>query len=305
MGFVRKWVQIIFGFLMNGYWGFPFSRTLYQGPLKVICAPGLNCYSCPAATTYCIIGSIQQLMANVRLSLEAGQYYFGLYVIGSAGILGGLFGRMICGWACPFGFIQELLHKIPTPKYRFPRVLRYGKFFFLIVFVFLLPLLVLDEFGAGETWFCKYVCPAGTLEAGLPMLALQPGLQTGLGFIFLNKLVIMLGFVVWSVLSSRPFCRVACPLGAFYALFSRVRMVRLRWDKENCVRCGACHPVCPMGVKFDESPDDMDCITCMKCMTKACRFDAIYLEVGGIPLRAGRTLARPNPAPVRPKLENQ
>jgi ferredoxin-type protein NapH len=305
MGFVRKWVQIIFGFLMNGYWGFPFSRTLYQGPLKVICAPGLNCYSCPAATTYCIIGSIQQLMANVRLSLEAGQYYFGLYVIGSAGILGGLFGRMICGWACPFGFIQELLHKIPSPKYRFPRVLRYGKFFFLAVFVFLLPLLVLDEFGAGETWFCKYVCPAGTLEAGLPMLALQPGLQAGLGFIFLNKLVIMLGFLVWSVLSSRPFCRVACPLGAFYALFSRVRMVRLRWDKENCIKCGACHPVCPMGVKFDESPDDMDCITCMKCMTKACRFDAIYLEIGGIPLRAGRTLARPNPAPMWPKFENQ
>jgi ferredoxin len=60
-----------------------------------------------------------------------------------------------------------------------------------------------------------------------------------------------------------------------------------------------------MGVKFDESPDDMDCITCMKCMTKACRFDAIYLEVGGIPLRAGRTLARPNPAPARPKFENQ
>jgi polyferredoxin len=288
---------------MNGYWGFPFSRSLYQGPLKVICAPGLNCYSCPAATTYCIIGSMQQLLANVRLSLEVGQYYFGLYVVGSAGVLGGMFGRMICGWACPFGFIQELLHKIPSPKYRVPRVLRFGKFFFLAVFVILLPLLAVDEFGAGSTWFCKYVCPAGTLEAGLPMLILQPSLRSGLGFIFLNKLVIMLGFVVWSVVASRPFCRVACPLGAFYALFSRVRMVRLRWDRDNCVRCGACHPVCPMGVKFDESPDDMDCITCMKCMTKACRFDAIYLEVGGIPLRAGRTLARPVPALTRPKLQ--
>jgi polyferredoxin len=200
---------------------------------------------------------------------------------------------MICGWACPFGFVQELLYKIPSPKYRVPRILSCGKYLFLAVFVVLLPLLVIDEFGAGVTWFCKYVCPAGTLEAGLPMLALRPTLQAGMGYIFWNKFIIMLLVLLWSVLASRPFCRAICPLGAFYGLFSRFRLVRLRHDKDKCVTCGACHPVCPMGVKFDEAPDDADCITCMKCMTKACRFDAIYLEVGGIPVRTGRTLARP------------
>jgi len=293
MEFVRKWVQAVFGFMMNGYWAFPFTRTIYQGPLKVICAPGLNCYSCPAATTYCIIGSIQQLLANCRLALESGQYFFGLYVVGSAGILGGLFGRMICGWACPFGFIQELLHKIPSPKYSVPRPLRHCKFAILLIFVILLPFLVVDEFGAGSTWFCKYICPAGTLEAGLPMIVLQPGLRANLGYLFLNKLAIMVMFVVWSVLASRPFCRVACPLGAFYGLFSRFRLVRLKLHEDNCTKCLACHPVCPMGVKFNESPDDMDCITCMKCMTKACRFDAIYLEVGGMPVRTGRPMTKP------------
>jgi polyferredoxin len=298
MEYVRKWVQVVFGFVTNGYWAFPFTRTLYQGPLKVICAPGLNCYSCPASTTYCLVGSLQQLLANMRLALEGGQFYFGFYVIGSAGILGGLFGRMICGWACPFGFIQELLHKIPSVKFGIPSFLRYGKFVILAVFVILLPAFAMDEFGAGQTWFCKYICPAGTLEAGLPMLYLQPGLRANLGSLFVNKILIMVLFLVWSVLASRPFCRTACPLGAFYALFSRHKLVKLKLEKDNCTACGACHKVCPMGVNFDESPEDQDCITCMKCMTEACRFDAIYLEVGGMPVSTGRTVAGSVPLEV-------
>ncbi|MBU0674215.1 MAG: 4Fe-4S binding protein [Proteobacteria bacterium] len=297
MEYVRKWVQVIFGFLTNGYWAFPFTREIYQGPLKVICAPGLNCYSCPAATTYCIIGSIQQLLANIRLSLDGGQYFVGLYVVGSAGVLGGMFGRMICGWACPFGFVQELIHKIPSPKFAIPRPLRYVKLFLLVVFVILLPAFAIDEFGAGKTWFCEYICPAGTFEAGLPMIFLQPGLRSTLGLLFLNKFVILVLFIVWSVFASRPFCRVGCPLGAFYGLFSRFRVVRLRWDEQRCTHCRACHSVCPMGVKFDETPEDMECITCMKCMTKACGYDAIYLEVGGVPVRAGR-YAAPRLTPV-------
>ena len=293
MEYVRKWVQIVFGFVTNGYWAFPFTRSLYQGPLKVICAPGLNCYSCPASTTYCLIGSLQQLLANMRLALEGGQYYFGLYVIGSAGILGGLFGRMICGWACPFGFIQELLHKIPSVKFGIARPLRYGKFVILVVFVILLPAFAMDDFGAGSTWFCKYICPAGTLEAGIPMLILQPGLRANLGYLFINKIFIMVFFLAWSVVASRPFCRTACPLGAFYALFSRHKLVKMKLEKDNCTACGACIEVCPMGVNFYESPNDQDCITCMKCMTEACRFDAIYLEVGGVPISTGRAVPGP------------
>jgi polyferredoxin len=289
MELIRKWVQLIAAVVMNGSWSFPFTRTLYQGPLKVICAPGLNCYSCPAATTYCPLGSIQQLMGSLRFSLENGQYYLGLFVVGSIGILGGLFGRMICGWACPFGFIQELLHKLPTRKFGVPRVLRYAKYGFLAFFVVLLPLLLVDEFGTGHPWFCKFVCPAGTLEAGIPMLLLQPNLRNTAGLLFLNKLVIMVVFIIWSIFASRPFCRTTCPLGAFYALFKKVRLVKLHLDPAKCTNCKACHHVCPMGVKFNESPDDAECITCLACMNRACKFDAISLEIGGLPLGHGET----------------
>jgi len=230
------------------------------------------------------MGSLQQLLGGLRFALENGQYYFGLSVLGSIGILGGLFGRMICGWACPFGFIQELLHKIPSRKFGVPHILSYGKFVFLLLFVIVLPLALVDESGIGSPWFCKFVCPAGTLEAGIPMLFLQPNLRNTIGLLFLNKFVIMLIFLTWAIFASRPFCRTACPLGAFYALFSRVRLIRLHLDESRCTNCKACHHVCPMGVKFNESPDDLECISCLACMNKACKFDAISLEIGGIPL---------------------
>lgn len=279
---VRKWIQVITAFLVNGYWLFPFSRTIYQGPLKVVCSPGLNCYSCPAATTYCPLGALQQVLANLRISIDFAQHYWGFYVLGFMGILGGALGRLICGWACPFGLIQELLCKIPSPKFGIPRILTYAKYSFLGLFVVLLPVMVTNRFGYGSLWFCKYVCPAGTLEAGIPMLLLQPELRSTIGVLFYNKLTLMVLFLVWSVLASRPFCRTTCPLGAFYSLFSRFKLVRLRLDEKNCTKCGACYDVCPMGVRFHESPDDLECITCLACMDKACRFNAISMEIGGI-----------------------
>ena len=294
MEIVRKWIQTLLALLVNGSWSFPYTRTIYQGPLKVICSPGLNCYSCPAATTYCPIGSIQQLMAGIRIAVENGQNYFGFYVIGTMGVLGGVFGRLICGWACPFGLIQELLHKIPSKKFGVPRGLRYIKYGFLLIFVFLLPLTIVDSYGYGQLWFCKYVCPAGTLEAGIPMLFLRPDLRQTIGILFYSKLAIMVLFIIWSVLASRPFCRTTCPLGAFYALFKKFKLVKLRLVEENCTRCKACHSVCPMGVKFDESPEDAECISCLACMSNACEFDAIELEVAGLPL--GRKCGRKVPA---------
>jgi len=284
MELIRKLIQTLSIFMVNGFWGFPITRNIYQGPLKVICSPGLNCYSCPASTTYCPLGSLQQLLLGIRFSLETGSLFIGTYVVGSMGVLGAVFGRLICGWACPFGLFQELLHKVPTRKYNVPKVLNWCKYGFLALFVVILPLFAVDEFGLGEPWFCKYICPAGTLEAGLPMLALQPELQSTIGWIFWNKFVIMAGFIWWSIVSSRPFCRTTCPLGAFYALFNKHRLIKLKLNDVLCTKCGACHKVCPMGIRFNETPDSGECISCMKCMSQACTFGAISVEIAGYSL---------------------
>lgn len=293
---IRTRIQIFCALLVNGNWTFPWSRSIYQGPLKAICSPGLNCYSCPASTTYCPIGTLQSLLGGIRLSLENGQYYLGLSVIGSLGILGGMFGRMICGWVCPFGFIQDLLHKIPSPKFMIAKRLRFVKYLVLFGMVILAPLLIVDEFGGSSPWFCKLLCPAGTLEAGLPMLGLQPNLRETIGLLFYNKLAILVLIVGWSIVASRPFCRTLCPLGAIYGLFNRFRLVKLHHDSSRCTSCKACHHVCPMGVKFNENPDDPECISCMACLNKACKFGAIGMEIGGIPLSGrDRKLAQGGP----------
>ncbi len=95
------------------------------------------------------------------------------------------------------------------------------------------------------------------------------------------KIAVLVVFTVWSVVASRPFCRVACPLGAFYALFSRVRLVQLSFDAARCNNCNACHQVCPMGIRVTESANDPECILCLSC-TKACKTKAVGLSVGGM-----------------------
>lgn len=278
---LRKWVQVLWVFLSNGYWAFPLSGTLYQGPLKVICSPGLNCYSCPASTTFCPIGSLQQLLSGVRLSLQAGQAYVGSYVVGWMGLLAVAFGRLICGWACPFGLLQELLHKIPSPKFGVPKALAWGKYVVLVLLVIVLPLTVLNEFQVGEPWFCKWLCPAGTLEAGIPMLLLMPDLRPAAGMLYAFKVTLLAAVLLWSVAASRPFCRTLCPLGAFYGLFNRFGLIRLKFTADNCTKCGACHQVCPVDIRVNETPDSAECIRCLRCCVEACRFDALALDIAG------------------------
>ncbi len=283
---LRRVVQLAATALTNAWWLFPWSATgIYGGRLKTICAPGLNCYSCPAAVTACPIGSLQNALATLRPALETGAFRPGFYIVGWLAMFGTLAGRMPCGWLCPFGFFQELMHKIPSPKLPMPKALTYVKFAVLAVLVVLMPALVLDEFGYGQTWFCKLVCPAGTLEAGLPLLALKPGLRDAVGWLFVNKLTILVLFLVWMVFTSRPFCRVACPLGAFYALFNKISVFRMVHDPDKCVRCGACLRDCPMGVDFSRSANSPDCIRCLKCMNHSCRYGAISFELAGVPGR--------------------
>ncbi|MBU0944773.1 MAG: 4Fe-4S binding protein [Proteobacteria bacterium] len=288
---IRKLIQVIATFLTNSYFLFPQTKNIYQGPLKIICSPGLNCYSCPASTTSCPIGAIQQLLLGVRFSFETGSYYFGSYVVGSIGLIGTLSGRITCAWLCPFGLIQELLYKIPFGKKRqIPYFFRYGKYFMLIVFVFLFPLLLTNDWGMGKPWFCKYVCPAGTLEAGIPMLLLQPDLRATLGILFYNKLFWMILFLGWSVVTSRPFCKTTCPLGAFYGILNKISFIKLELVEDNCTKCGACAKVCPMGIQFNEVAGSPECIMCMRCMNEACQFAAIQVTLGGFPLTANQRL---------------
>jgi ferredoxin-type protein NapH len=282
---LRRWVQGVATLISNAYLLFPFTRNIYQGRLKSMCVPGLNCYSCPAATGACPLGSIQSALSTVGPSFSSGRYHIGLYVLGMLGLVGSLVGRMPCAWVCPFGLMQELIHKIPSRKYEIPKALIYVKYVILALFVFLLPALVVDQFGYGMTWFCKYICPAGTLEAGIPMMFLQPSLRELIGILFYNKVIILVVFLILMVFIRRPFCRIACPLGAIYSLFNKVSIFRMVHDPDACVLCQQCYRDCPMGVRFYEGANQVDCIRCLKCYQESCKYGAISIEVAGIPIR--------------------
>lgn len=153
--------------------------------------------------------------------------------------------------ALPFGLVQDLLHKIPLfhKKKNLPghRFLRYGKYLVLVVFVILLPMTVVGVTGMGDPWFCKYICPSGTLFGGLPLLASNPTLRAAAGWLFSWKTLLLVAIVLLSIRYYRPFCKYLCPLGALYGLFNPVSLYRLRVDQSECVHCGKCQQVCGDG----------------------------------------------------------
>ncbi|MBW1917033.1 MAG: 4Fe-4S binding protein [Deltaproteobacteria bacterium] len=289
MNRLRRLIQVLFTLLTNAYLLFPWGPVIYQGPLKGICHPGLNCYSCPAALFGCPVGAFQNFMANIRLSLATGVPQMGTIVVGYLGFIGSLVGRFPCAWLCPFGLIQDLLYKIPGPKLNIPGPLKYVKYVILVLLVVILPLFWVDPTGLGTPWFCKLICPAGTLLGAFPLLVVKPSLWQALSFYFWNKVILLVLFIGWSIVSSRAFCRVLCPLGAFYGLFNRYSLFRLNYDEDKCVHCLACYRQCPMGVRPYQYADDTNCIRCLKCV-QACRFGALSFNLRKLPAAPARAI---------------
>ena len=270
----RVWYQAGSAIVINAWLPGWLTGRIYQGQVKGVCVPVLNCYSCPSAMGACPIGSLQTFFAGLRFNLSIAEYKIGLYVIGLLGAVGAVVGRMPCGWLCPFGFFQELMYKIPTPKIRLPSFISYFRYVFLAVMVVLLPFFVLDEFGFGQTWFCKWVCPAGTLEAGVPLVALNAGLRDLVAFMYYWKVGLLVGFLGLMIVSTRPFCRAVCPLGAILGLFNRGSLFRMAVDDQKCTLCKKCYKDCPVELKFYETPNSPNCIRCLRCVD-SCKYGAI------------------------------
>ncbi len=271
---MRKGVQILWALLSNGNLKGFFKGRIYQGPLKHFCVPGMNCYSCPGALGSCPIGAMQAVA-------DGKKRRFPFHVAGYLAAIGLLAGRFVCGWLCPFGLIQELLHKIPLRKLKIrekeDRMLRYLKYVFLTVFVFALPFFYRNEAGMGIPFFCRYVCPVGTLEGGVPLLLANKGLRNAAGALFGWKMFLLILCVIASMMIFRPFCKYICPLGAFYSLFQRISLLRLSLDEDACVNCGECAKVCGMNVDPVRHQNSAECIRCGECV-KVCPKAALSFQ---------------------------
>lgn len=266
----RKFVQLLTLISTNSYLKGFFEGNIYKGGAKSICVPGLNCYSCPGALGSCPIGSLQAVIADMR-------YNFSFYILGFLTVVGIAMGRFVCGWFCPFGLIQEFLNKIPSRKIKLSvkfKYLKYLKYIILLVFVILLPMLWVNDMGMGDPTFCKYICPAGTLEGGIPLTMLNESLRSVTGFLFIWKVAILIATLILSIIIFRPFCRFICPLGAIYGLFNPISVYRLEIDKNACTSCGICSEKCKMDITVNETPNSTECIRCGECKG-ACPENAI------------------------------
>jgi len=270
----RSFIQLAAAAIINGYAvGFAKGK-IFKGKTKNACVPVLNCYSCPGALGSCPIGSLQAVVSDKKLKIS-------FYVLGMLMLFGVLFGRLICGFLCPFGFVQDLLYKIPIPKIKIPQVidkpLRYLKYLVLIIFVILLPMFLKDEYGIGTPYFCKLICPAGTLGGGIPLLLKDKALRMAAGALFNWKLTVLIIILILSIVIYRPFCKYLCPLGAFYSLFNKVSFYKLAIDKDKCTGCKACERNCKMGVEVTKNINSPECIRCGECKS-ICKSNAIHVE---------------------------
>lgn len=283
----RKIMQLYFALLFNANLKGFVSGRLFQGKSKILCAPGINCYSCPGAIAACPLGSLQGSFSGNHSTIW--------YVCGILLLYSIMFGRMICGWLCPFGLIQELFYKIKTPKLKkspVTRIFSYLKYVILVFFALIIPIMFAIR-DLPLPAFCKYICPAGTIEGGLTLLAnkVNSNYFSMLGPLFTWKFLLMVSIMVGCIFIFRLFCRFICPLGALYGLFNNISFFGIKLEKSKCVDCGKCFAKCKVDIKH---VGDQECISCGECVdvcpTKAITWKGpkILLKANEVPEKSSK-----------------
>jgi ferredoxin-type protein NapH len=274
----RSWIQALFALA----WLSPFWLRLHS-----VCGPVFHCYSCPLATFACPIG----VMANF-----SAVHVFPMLAVGTVLLVGALVGSFVCGWVCPFGFLQDLIARIPTHKFELPSWMGYTRYAVLGGLVLAIPYF----FGEGHPLFFCRLCPAGALEAAVPRSVQQAasGQIDLLGWSQIlpswPKMLILNGLLVLMLFTWRPWCTLFCPLGAIYSLCNRGSVFFLRFHAEQCNDCDLCRRLCRYRGRGERRGGEMRCIRCLDCT----RCDA--MTVSSVFARSGRLEAKPELIGITP-----
>lgn len=269
----RRWIQFA---------SFIFSNSWLLSRFKGFCYPVLNCWACPSANFACPIGALQNACASARLGLAGGYSLWQalpLYVLGTLLFFSALFGRMMCGWLCPCGWLQELLNRRGRQG-QTPRWSWHIRYFVLISLVLVIP------YVTTETWFSK-LCPMGALQGAIPQPLLHPDLRSQIGWLWQIKIAILAATIGACFLWRRPFCAVICPLGAIFGLMNRLSAWRIDYERSRCTDCLFCIRICPQGLDPRRDVNSHACIGCLECMK--CPYQAIQSRPQWAPLPEEKT----------------
>ncbi|WP_320130206.1 4Fe-4S binding protein [uncultured Sphaerochaeta sp.] len=269
----RKWIQIGFFVLvafiatMNGLAEIGITLPAFLGgaSLHAICPFG-------GVVSFWNLATLGTLVKKVHDSSVV------LAVLGL--FLALLFGPVICGWICPFGTFQEWIGKIGRKIFKkrynhfvptkLDKILRYARYLVL-------------------AWVSYMTVITGKLifQDVDPYYAL---------FNFWRSEVAISGFVilgivmVLSLFVERPFCKYACPYGAFQGLFNFFRIFKIKRNETTCISCNACSRSCPMNIDVAHGSvvHDHQCISCMQCTSEtAC---PVQNTVEFVPLKAKKSM---------------
>ncbi len=247
--------------------------------------PYFFCYSCPWDVGNCPIGIAEHGFVDIQITFWTGLAML-LYLGGFGLLIGVLFGRMACGWACPMGLLQDMTRKLGVSegvrrklRSKVNPKLKYVKYLFLIA----IPVTAYIS----RDLFYTNLCPVGGVTGTIPTLLFYTSEWT-LGSSFPVKLTSMVLFFLLIVLVARGWCKYLCPIGAFLAPWNRLSRVGITRNVKTCTNCNLCEKKCPMDVKDIGKKPDPECILCGRCV-KACKFNS--LKLGSVPFKSKRVMA--------------
>lgn len=230
-----------------------FARTVSQ-IIFLILYPGLF------ALSFSEIGNLCSMLIH-----GTGNVYSDFSTILTAAVLliiTATLGRFFCGWMCTFGAMNDLLYylniKIFKNKFNLKvsedldSVLKYLKYIILLFIFFVFWIFKAKPSFNTNPWtsFANIVSTSPTI----------PSLSIGLVFLIF--------IIICSFFIERFFCRYLCPLGAIFAITSKLRFINIAKPKSECGKCTACTHTCSMGLKLYavDKVKDGDCINCFKCI---------------------------------------
>jgi len=303
---IRKLVQIA-AFIFFVYGG---TLTGYYLADKVTGAlPALSCAYDMQGSDLCTLIPFQHQMDH-RLGeaiAGGGNLMMGLMptliTLGTFLILFVFLNKAFCGWICPLGTFQELLHNLgqklglrrrESLDQGLVRRMRPVKWLILLLLVFGFPLMT------GIGWvnhdlgdpFCR-ICPSRILTT----LATGDSSQLYLDSANTTTLVLsliadfMFGLMIALSLTIRqPFCRI-CPMLALHAVFRKLGLLRLvKNATPRCDRCGLCAKACPMDISeihTEMQKRDVtfeDCTLCGRCVEFCPYKDVLQLKYAMLPV---------------------